>query len=393
MSQETFDLSSFDVDTRSAWDESVAPRTEPREEKNSDIIAISRNARNLLVRHGFLAAFVLGVYGDTVRIARYDRSSALVSMPFDIRSDPVAIQRFLWNFVHPRVGDTVVGCDPTIRALSPEDERWTKEALARAGIDKKCIKEEVGEIKKGRMVQVWDEDTHEERWYIIYKLVEINARLFSRSTMVWKALRDTRADDVGEDKTGAVEINIYKEAWRQVVRECESVFYRRIASKIPDYKLCGLTKLICGGDLGQREVAEWAASSSNAGTMRDAEFKLRLRDAASVEAQGESLPDDSETPLSPADQSSCADTIPAAPSAAEQSSKTDFPLPYPQHQTFSWKLFDESLIYRERSHVRFVVKDVGRPITEFKNTRELITAIRDAIKGTPFIDFALWLCL
>ena len=36
---------------------------------------------------------------------------------------------------------------------------------------------------------------------------------------------------------------------------------------------------------------------------------------------------------------------------------------------------------RERSHMRFVIDIVGRPLTHFRTTKEMIMALRDAIKG------------
>ncbi len=37
--------------------------------------------------------------------------------------------------------------------------------------------------------------------------------------------------------------------------------------------------------------------------------------------------------------------------------------------------------YLERSHMRFVVENVGRPLTEFKTTKQLVRAMMDALKG------------
>ncbi|KAJ3001105.1 hypothetical protein NUW54_g6644 [Trametes sanguinea] len=37
--------------------------------------------------------------------------------------------------------------------------------------------------------------------------------------------------------------------------------------------------------------------------------------------------------------------------------------------------------YLERSHMRIVINEIGRPLTEFKSTRELVTALRDAVIG------------
>lgn len=35
--------------------------------------------------------------------------------------------------------------------------------------------------------------------------------------------------------------------------------------------------------------------------------------------------------------------------------------------------------------MRFVVDDVGKTLTDFKTTKELVRAVRDAIKGEIFI--------
>ena len=69
---------------------------------------------------------MLGIYGTTVRIARFDHSCAIVSQPFDIHKEPKTIQRFLWHFAHPRTKGAVVGCDPTVFPLSKEDVAWTE---------------------------------------------------------------------------------------------------------------------------------------------------------------------------------------------------------------------------------------------------------------------------
>ena len=37
--------------------------------------------------------------------------------------------------------------------------------------------------------------------------------------------------------------------------------------------------------------------------------------------------------------------------------------------------------FNERSHMRLVMKTVGRPLSSFKSTKEMVIAIRDAIIG------------
>ena len=66
--------------------------------------------------------------------------------------------------------------------------------------------------------------------------------------------------------------------------------------------------------------------------------------------------------------------------------QASFPRPFPQHQTCSRRLHLQRYAPRERSHMRIVMDGVGRPITEFTSTRELVLAIRDAIKGTSHVQ-------
>lgn len=69
-----------------------------------------------------------------------------------------------------------------------------------------------------------------------------------------------------------------------------------------------------------------------------------------------------------------------------------FNLPYPQHQTFSWTIgIDKDRTYRERSHMRFIIDDVGRPLTSAKSTREVVSALRDAVKGTVSLSSVDWI--
>lgn len=65
------------------------------------IAQLARSARNLMSAHGFLAAYVVGIYGESVRIARFDHSSAVVCESFHIKERPDLLQRFFWHFTHP----------------------------------------------------------------------------------------------------------------------------------------------------------------------------------------------------------------------------------------------------------------------------------------------------
>ncbi|KAI0750140.1 hypothetical protein C8Q80DRAFT_674703 [Daedaleopsis nitida] len=321
-------------------------------EVNADtVVKLARCARNLLLANGLLATFVLGIYEDILHVARFDHSSAIVSPPINFKEEPQLLQRFLWHLTHPLVGDTIVGCDPSIHRLTNSDRDWVANQLKTAGVAD--VDAELAEFYKGRKVDVPNSLNGATTPYICYRLLDVNARLFSRATTVWLTLEDTRVmglDGALVDKTPPVpsKIRIMKEAWRQLVRKPESAFYERLADTIPDGERKGLAKLVCGGDLGELEVLNWETTSPKASQCMEGQRDLRV-----TSPEGHAPP---------------------GPPCV---------LPYPQHQTFSWTIGrgDPAWTYRERSHMRFVVDVVGRPITKARNTKQVVMALRDAIIG------------
>ncbi|KAH9849646.1 hypothetical protein C2E23DRAFT_356433 [Lenzites betulinus] len=347
---------------------------------------VAKNARNLMLAHGFLASFVIGIYGHTVRIAHFDHTCALVSPRIDLRSinGVKALQKFFWHFTHPVVGNTVACSDPTVARLSAGDKDWIQTQLRKANA--KDWEQHVGELDNGRRVEVYDEDTGRSVPYLLYHLIDVNGRLFSRATMVWRAIEDTRMwkDDelvCNPARSEPVRPQIVKEAWRQVVRTAEADFYRRFNQRNVH---SGVATMVCGGDIGKLEIDWWRRRSLS------------------------SQSDSSAPPPEPS-TSSCASTAPApapAPTldslpiyatfcstgsgrpatAGDGTPGTDqkpreFPLPHPQHQTYSWRQLSPHLQHLERSHMRMVINKVGRPLTQFTSTRELVEAVRDAVLG------------
>ena len=355
-----------------------------RQDSNCHIVKIARNGRNLLLAHGFVASFVIGIYGEYGRFIRFDHTCALVSRRFSVQNNPEILQQFLWHFVHPIVGTTVVGCDPTIYPLEAADRAWVRHWLLRLQEDTESFDQDVLD---GRRMEVYDERTGIATPWIVYKALSVGARFFSRATMVWRAIEDTRVphvDIVGGrvvDPPDAPEprLRILKESWRQVALQSEASFYHRLAEAIPEEDRIGLTKLECGGDLGQWEVRQWERSSPNVSCM-DGYRDLRLSPGPHPPKPRSPSPALSENSLLAEDDRSPG-PVPPSPE--------HFPTPYPQYQTFSWTIARGSeYTYRERSHMRFVVADVGRPLTTANSTRELVTAFRDAITGTLCMHFS-----
>ncbi|EJF59157.1 hypothetical protein DICSQDRAFT_172310 [Dichomitus squalens LYAD-421 SS1] len=329
------------------------------------LVQLAVNARNLLHAHSLLAAFVVGVYGDTVRIARFDHAGAIFSQPLSLGEvdDLRIIQRFFWNFAHPNDGETVVGCDPTVRRLTPDDEEWLKHRLELAGVSSEGLLS-----SEARRAEVFNDDVSGNAGvsaaYILFKALDVNGRLFSRATTVWLGIRDTRSlvngrlVDLFVDRIPAedLKVRIVKDAWRQVVRRSEKDFYARL-SRVPSTEHVGVPSLVFGGDLGEREVRQWESHLYGAPVP---DHQSRLSGPVSNIASS-SIPPPSLSPRLACDQ---------------------FPAHRPMQQTFTWRQSRGSEYWhRERSHMRFVVDKVGRPLIKFRNTREMTAAIRDAIRG------------
>ncbi|KAL7279490.1 hypothetical protein ACG7TL_007333 [Trametes sanguinea] len=372
------------------------------QEHQATIDQLAKSARSLLLAHGLLSAFVIGIYSTTVRLARFDHTCALVSRPFDIKTGGGArlVQKFFWHLTHPLVGATIVGADPTVMPLDAASQAWVKAQLQRANA--KNWQEHVVEVEKGRRMEVYDEKTGKCVPYLAYHVVDVNGRLFSRATMVWRAIVDTRIWSNGKlvpdpsSATNVVRPQILKEAWRQVVRTAETKFYQRLDEKIPDGERHGLAKMVCGGDIGEYELRWWeetkrrrhrpppsvpshvGGGQSLDGPRAQSDIASDARDDAS--ALGDADRASTFSSLGNVPPSSLNHNTQAAGTQGEVL-RPDFPLPYPQHQTYSWRLIDMQYSYLERSHMRIVVDEVGRGLTEFRSTRELVAALRDAVIG------------
>ncbi len=338
------------------------------------LVQLAVNARNLMHAHGLTCTFVFGIYGEVIRICRFDHSGAVICTPLSLKklADLKIVQQFFWNFVHPVEGRSFVGWDPTVQRLDKDDNEWLLARLTLAGINTTDIV-----LHEARSIQVFDgegQGGRDSQTYIAFKVLDVNGRLFSRATTVWHGIRDTRrrlGRRVVDPQPSAddLRVRVIKEAWRQIVRRPEKDFYDRL-DVIPSHHRVGLPNLVLGSDLGEREVRLWESTlygSSAAVTPDGAEHKSRLSTPAS------------QLLLSP------------PPSLSASSSSPDHPAHRPMQQTFTWRqTYDDKYWHRERSHMRLVVREVGRPVTQFRDTKELVTAFRDAIIGMFYAKSTLF---
>ncbi|KAI0730081.1 hypothetical protein C8Q72DRAFT_911182 [Fomitopsis betulina] len=314
------------------------------------LIQISKSARNLLHTHCLLYAYVVGIYADKARIYRFDHAAGVVSEAIDLQKDPSPLYDFLWRFCHYKHGDQLgpvpgifLGMDPTISVASEADCNKVDELLQTSSPPRKPLTKH--ERQSCRWVTVvteynLDGSAKATKRYILYRLRFLHPRLFSRATRVWEAY---------EAETW--EWRAVKDAWRQLARDREDVLYRRLYDQLlarDDLKqlLYGLPDVAAGDDLSAREAR-------------------RLFDSKCSEQ-----PTSTSSP-SEADLDSLALGMTGRP-----------PVYSVYHRTICfWSLARTVARFYERSHMRLVMKTVGRPLSSFKSTKELVTAIRDAIIG------------
>ncbi|KAI0656370.1 hypothetical protein C8Q70DRAFT_331669, partial [Cubamyces menziesii] len=324
--------------------------------QNSALAWLVINSRNLMLAHGLLAAYSLVFFPGFVRIVRLDHVCLLASQPIQLgkASGVKTLREFFWRLVHPWEGEagSVVGCDPTLKKMTASDETWL---LKQLGDEAQELLRGV-KLSDGRLAKVWDDgdDARPPKTFILFKLIDVSARLFSRNTMVWLGIEDTRTGDPAVDDLvrDRPVLRVIKDAWNPVGTAAELECYDRLQATIPEDEWEGLPKRLHGGDLGERDVRRWNTARS-----------------------GKPWPGE--------------DDLLAYGTPTERSMLTRFKrenVPYPLHRTYTLRLSGATSnkgisVDEERTHVRFVVDVVGRSVRNFRTTKELVAAFRDAIQG------------
>ena len=129
------------------------------------------------------------------------------------------------------------------------------------------------------------------------------------------------------------------------------VVYDRLAT-IPANRRTGLPTLVCGADLSECQVRCW--ESALYGSPVEPKHKGQHHISRLARPPAPDLPPNRAFPAALGDAFS-----------AETG-----PLHRPLQQTFTWRFAkSDEHWYRERSQMRFVVQELGRPLTQFENTK------------------------
>ena len=327
-------------------DDPVEKHTEAHE---MTLIQLAKSARNIMLAQGRLYAFVVGIYGTSARIFRFDRAGAVCSPAFDYNSEPHILHQFLWRFLHPDTkGCVVLGQDPTSSLGTRDDEQKVQDFAEKHDPSYKYTAEGRKAIRRFTLTRNARGDT---TTYLAYKLIFVNPRLFSRATTIWEAFELDEKDQATGKRV------VIKEAWRQLVRPSEIRHYRDIqeaaeeAGEDVKLTLSGIAEFDYGDDLGLREtkalVEEAARAMPGSGNRRQVH-----------EGPPSSVDDDTFPEL----------TVPSSRVLG--------------HRTVSARCRNKGVEDGERTQVRLVLKTIGTPITEFDSTYEMVRALRDAIEGT-----------
>ncbi|EPS97657.1 hypothetical protein FOMPIDRAFT_1149766 [Fomitopsis schrenkii] len=346
---------------------------------------LAKSARNLMLTHGMLFVFVVGIYKDSARIYRFDRAACVVSKSFNIKTTPWPLHELMWRICHYEapVGGLptgtlvprLLGEDPTLFRASEQDKVM---------VDKKC--QETGqrtlsedEWRACRWVTVAKHGSEGElidsTRVLLYRVRSLNPRLFSRATVVWEGYEDVTWKRVA-----------VKDAWRQVARDREDAFYDQIRDSmqnrswrdiLDDYKFLHRNN-------EEREITPFPFGPYKVSAEGPRDFPSDLEELL-VEAE-----------LDPAigelfglTRMKYGDDLGARKAKPARSEDSTYPRPAKYdfyHRTIlkgKRGAADKggTFEYNERSHMRLVFETVGRPLSEFRSTRELTRGLRDAIYG------------
>ena len=313
-----------------------------------------------------------------------------------------------------------LGMDPTISTASKADAEKVDELLKTANPPQDPLTDEEKDTCRWISVVTGynpDGSAGLTKRYIVYRLRFLNPRLFSRATRVWDAY------EVRED--GQWERRAIKDAWRQLARDREDVLYRRLRDGlqqrddleklVEECKNFGLPREDAASDHADDSRSD-AAPPSTAADDESESHELNdegtpvLADELAACGPGfvslYGLPDveigddlgarealklfDRERGRATRSRQAINAPVPSSPSEANVDALAqgdgDRPPVYDvYHRTIcAWlrdKAGTQEASFNERSHMRLVMRTVGRPLSTFKSTKEMVTAIRDAIIG------------
>lgn len=341
---------------------------------------LAQSGRNLL--HGNLSCFVfvVGIYGNTARIFRFDRSGVIISKAFEYVSSPHILAEFFWRLVHPtnktpgyatnsQTG-RLVGSDLTVSRPTETEAKLMAGRIRRYHPKLDITSDDIQRHSLWVGAE-WTEppatnnsppDGCPVRCLTIGKPLWQSMGLFSRATVVWRVVFEHYEQ----------ELCALKDSWRERCQLPEWYFYDRISTyaREQNWDYEGIATLVGSVDLAERYP-------DSGHRTRSAEIRLT---PSPHELSARPL-----DPTQSSQQSTSEQFFQSGTTLREGSSGQLGHLFLTTHTAFTESVLlapataDSSP--HDRNHMRTVTWPVGESVSNYASTRQLANAVRSAIKG------------
>ena len=227
------------------------------------IVQLAKNGRNLLLGNSSCFVFVLGVYGHSARIYRFDRSGVIVSKAFSYATSPHLLGDFLWRLVHPQKSSFgITGSDTTITWPRKEEAERMLDIIQRYHLGLEIDAAEF--LQDSRWIVAScspSSESHDSslprgrtRCFAFGRALSQSTNLFSRATVVWRVVVEGH-----EEKIFAL-----KDSWRELCRKPEVFFYERIRKYKGESAWVGLASFMGSLNLGEEQGEEFGHHTCSA---------------------------------------------------------------------------------------------------------------------------------
>ena len=199
--------------------------------------------------------FVLGVYGHSARIYRFDRSGVIVSKSFSYATSPHLLGDFFWRLVHPQKSSFgITGSDTSITRPTKEEAERMLDIIQRYHLDLEIDAAEFLQDSRWIVASYFPPcESHDSslprgrtRCFAFGRALSQSTNLFSRATVVWRVVVEGH-----EEKLFAL-----KDSWRELCRKPEIFFYERIRKYKGESAWVGLASFMGSLDLGEEQGEE-----------------------------------------------------------------------------------------------------------------------------------------
>ena len=342
--------------------------------------------------------FTIIIFGEMARIARWDRAGVLITEKFNYKARPHVLGRFLFCF--SRLDPVARGHDPTAIRIEPGTKEYK---LMNSRAVRPLLRNGRAVQEDARTAFARDVARGRPRWKLTVN-TEDRARCFlvgrpnfASPKLIGRGTRGYIAIDV-EDEDGPF---VYlKDTWRidyGGVKQEGAILEKLNAADVPS-----IPHLVCHGDVPQQAtISKHIWFKQKSGEEGDGQHIVEDDPDPKDEDKNSNTDETSNMAVDEKALSSGHSTV----SAAQPTMSEDGSLSEPH--TAEWNSDTESAVSSEydatdggpdqlpdadeeercplksHKHYRMVVKEVAKPLSTFKNGRELVMILIHVLYGTP----------